>query len=56
MPQAKSSAELPRAARCALERAQQLSDSRPEARDTRWYQEALHVGDLTVLVALALRK
>jgi hypothetical protein len=41
--------------RLALERAQQLCDSPPEAHDkTRWAHEAFHVGDLSVL-ALTLR-
>ena len=44
-----------RQVRLALERAQQLCDSPPEARDkARWSYEAFHVGDLSVL-AITLR-
>lgn len=48
--------DAPHATRDALQRAQRLSDSRPVVGDTtRWHHEALHVGDLSALVALALR-
>ena len=43
-----------REAKAAVERAKELAEiKRPASGDLPWYQEALHVGDLSVL-ALAL--
>jgi hypothetical protein len=45
-----SGMERPDHARHALERAQQLSDARPEPDDmAAWFHESLHVGDLSAL-------
>jgi hypothetical protein len=57
LPPDRSHSQTARQLRLALDRAQELCDSRPDAGDaTRWSHEALHVGDLSVLaLALALR-